>query len=228
MRRTSIRIVLTLMCLGLMACGSSVSLDGGSFVRVLHAVPGLKLLDVFYDGARVSSGLAFGSTSLYRDAADGTRELKVRTAGNVQELFSTSISLRFGAHHSVLLLPRTNGIQAMTLEDLEEDPPKGKASLRIVNGISDVALVDIYVTAPGATLEDRTPAFKKIAYLGVVPYVTFDQGFTRIRFTPTGTKQVILDSGSLSFDRERNITAIAIESADGGSPYQMVLNSDNP
>ena len=49
---------------------------------------------------------------------------------------------------------------------------------------------------------------------------------SQVRVTPTGTKTVVIDSGTLTLASGQVRTAIAVDAAGGGAPFGLLLLED--
>lgn len=107
------------------------------------------------------------------------------------------------------------------------DPsPGGEARVRVVHASPDAPAVDISVTAPGADLAGETPALASVAFGDVADYIEAPAGDCQVRVAPAGTKTVVIASGALTVAAGQVRTAIAVDTAGGGAPFDLLLLPD--
>src|SRR5207302_3199833 len=67
-------------------------------------------------------------------------------------------------------------------------PSTGNVKLRLVNASPAAGSVDIYVTAPAASLATSTPSLTNVPFKTASSYLTMLAGSYEIRVTTTGSK----------------------------------------
>ena len=92
--------------------------------------------------------------------------------------------------------------------------------------LSAAGPVDIYVTDPGTDLTLTSPVASNVAFEQALPYVEAIAGTYQVRVTPTGTKDVIIDSGALTLENGQVRTVIAVEAVGGGEPFDFLVLND--
>jgi hypothetical protein len=86
--------------------------------------------------------------------------------------------------------------------------------------------VDIYITAPGADLAGETPALSGVDFGDVSGYIEAPAGDYQVRVTPAGSTTVVIDSGTLTLASGQIRTAVAVDAAGGGGPFDLLLLED--
>lgn len=116
----------------------------------------------------------------------------------------------------------------MLVDDPGNTPAAGNVKVRVVHGAPGVPTVDIYVTAPGATLP-AAPTIAGLAYTAIAPAsgtkaLEVAGGNYEIRATVAGdqTKAVVFDSGSVSLPANADLLVTAIP-ASGVSPIALLV-----
>ena len=117
-------------------------------------------------------------------------------------------------------------IEPLVLADDNTAPASGKVKVRIVHGAPSAPAVDVYVTAPGASLTSATPTLSKVPFKGVSAYLPVDAGSYQVRVTVAGTKTVAIDSGKVDLAAGQIRTIVAVDNAGGGSPFGAVILAD--
>jgi hypothetical protein len=195
-------------------------------VRVVHASPDSPDVDVLLDDAEVLTDVPYLTASAYLDAPAGERNLKVNAAGTTTTVIDADVSLADGTDYTVIASGLAAAIEPIVLEDDNAAPAAGNVKVRAIHGAPSAPAVDIYVTAPGADLTAETPALGGVEFGDVADYIEAPAGDYQVRVTLAGTKTVVIDSGSLTLASGQVRTAIAVDAAGGGGPFDLLVLSD--
>jgi hypothetical protein len=166
------------------------------------------------------------TASAYLDAPAGERNLKVNAAGTTTTVIDADVSLADGTDYTVIASGLAAAIEPIVLEDDNAAPAAGNVKVRAIHGAPSAPAVDIYVTAPGADLTAETPALGGVEFGDVADYIEAPAGDYQVRVTLAGTKTVVIDSGSLTLASGQVRTAIAVDAAGGGGPFDLLVLSD--
>ena len=71
--------------------------------------------------------------------------------------------------------------------------------IRVSNAAFGSAGLDVYITAPGASLDTASPNISNITYNGSSAFVQLAPGSLQLRLTLHNSKQVIYDAGTVTF-----------------------------
>jgi hypothetical protein len=200
--------------------------DGEARVRVVHASPDAPDVDVLLDDAGVLSDVPYGTASDYLAASPGERNLKVNAAGTTNTVIDADVNLVDGTDYTVLAAGVAAAIQPIVLEDDNSAPSAGSARVRAIHGAPAAPAVDVYVTAPGQDLAQVAPVLTGVQFGDVADYLEVPAGEYQVRIAPAGTTNVVIDSGVLSLAAGQVRTAIAVDAAGGGAPFELLLLSD--
>jgi hypothetical protein len=200
--------------------------QGEARVRVVHASPDAPNVDVLVDGAKVLSDVAYRAASSYLAVPAGGRNLKVNAAGSATTVIDTDVSLTDGTDYTVIAGGPVASIAPIVLQDDNSAPAAGNARVRAIHGAPGAPAVDIYVTAPGADLASATPALTAVEFGDASDYIEAPAGDYQVRVTLAGTKTVAIDSGTLTLGAGQVRTAIAVDAAGGGAPFDLLLLPD--
>lgn len=219
--------------LALVAAASACSDDddsngpsGTSYVRVVHASPDAPNVDVLVEDSLVLENVSYGTASDYLDVASGNRNVKVRATGTALNAINADVNLRRDSSYTVLAAGALADIAPIVLQDDLTLPGTGNVKLRLVHAAPTAGNVDIYVTAPDADLATTTATVANVPFGAGTAYLEVAAGQYRIRVTPTGTKTVAIDTGSLTLTSGTISTGVAVEAEGGGAPYGALLLSD--
>ena len=225
MKRTLLTFLLAAAALSA-ACGDSNSTTGAGRLRVVHVSPDAPELAVVLDGDTVASGIAYLGSSDYFSVPEGGHVMQVADASASTPLIDQDVTVADGTDYTVIVGDTLAEIKAFVLTDDNGPPPAGTIRVRAVHGAPTAGPVDIYVTEPDADLTFTTPAAENVTFGQVLPYVQTNSGTYQIRVTPTGTKDVLIDSGALTVESSQVRTVIAVEAAGGGEPFNLLVLND--
>jgi hypothetical protein len=208
-------------------------------VQVVHASADAPAVNVLINGATPDglAGVPFAAASPYLelppgpiDAAvnavlpDGT-EAEVLTVPNL-ELESAVAYTVIAAGSTAALLGATDAnelglfiLSRPVLEDVEG------VRIQVLHGSPAAPEVDVYVTAPDASLAGATAAtfgFGEVLDLGIVPAAEY-----RIRIALAGTDTIVFDSGAVALPQGADLSVIAVDStgpaSEGSSPVDLLV-----
>jgi hypothetical protein len=200
--------------------------EGAARVRVVHASPDAPDVDVLLDDAEVLADVPYLTASDYLDVPAGNLNLKVNAAGTATTVVDADLSLVDGTDYTVIATGLAEAIEPIVLQDDNSAPASGNARVRAIHGAPGAPAVDIYVTAPGADLETTIPLLANVEFGDVADYIEAPAGDYQVRVTPTGTKTVVIDSGTLTLSSGQVRTAIAVAAAGGGAPFDLLVLED--
>ncbi|HYQ98748.1 MAG TPA: DUF4397 domain-containing protein [Casimicrobiaceae bacterium] len=180
-----------LVTLLLGGCGKS-SNDNAN-VRVLNLIQGAPSVTVTANGTTVLANGSFESITPFTSVGVGTVEFKVTVPGSTGTLVDTVFSL--GTSEYTYVTTGTPGAAAAVLvADPYGSPSGNNFAVRVLNMSATNALIDLYLTAPGADLASATPVVSGAAYGIVSSFVTTPAGGLQVRLTTSGTKDVLYDA----------------------------------
>ncbi|HTG49112.1 MAG TPA: DUF4397 domain-containing protein [Gemmatimonadales bacterium] len=200
--------------------------EGQGRLRIVHVSPDAPNLDVVLDGDTVASDIAYLGSSDYLELSAGGHVMQISETNTSTTLIDQDVTVADGVDYTVIVGNTLNDIDALVLTDDNGTPPAGTFRVRAVHGAKAAGPVDIYVTDPGTDLTLTGPTASNVAFEQALPYVQTNAGTYQVRVTPTGTKDVIIDSGALTLENGQVRTAIAVEAAGGGEPFNFLVLND--
>ncbi len=200
--------------------------DGEARVRIVHASPDAPAVDVLVDDAEVLADVPYRAASGYLEVPPGQRNLKVNAAGTATTVIDADVELTDGTDYTVIASGPVAALAPIVLEDDNSPPGAGNVKFRAIHGAPGAPAVDIYVTAPDADLGSESPVLTGVEFGNVADYIEAPAGAYRVRVTPTGSKTVVIDSGELSLSSGDVRTAIALDAAGGGAPFELLVLPD--
>jgi hypothetical protein len=197
-------------------------------VRVVHASPDAPAVDVRVDDATVLTNVPFRTASGYLNVPAGARRLRVNAAGTATTVIDATPTVVAGTDYTVLAVDRVATIAPLVLTDDNAAPATGQVKVRVVHGAPGAPAVDVYVTAPGASLTGATPVLTNVPFKAASGYLAVPAGSYRVRVTVAGTQTVAIDTGAegIALTAGRVYTAVAVDNTGGGAPFSVVLLTD--
>jgi hypothetical protein len=220
----------TPLCLGLFGCGSSSGTLNSlpqARLRAVHASPNAPAVDILVNEQRVLSNVPYKAASAYLSVTAGTRNLKVNAAGTANTVINANVTLNASTDTTVLAVGRLNAIEPLVLTDNNTPPTAGNIKLRLVHASPAAGPVDIYVTAPNATLATTAPTLSNVSFKAASNYLQVPAGSYRVRITPTGSKTVAIDSGTVTLAAGQIRTGVALGDPGVGQPLEAIVLNDN-
>ncbi len=200
--------------------------NGHAQVRVVHASPDAPNVDVLVDGKTVLTNVAYEAASNYLTISAGSRKIEVRATGTSQDVINATVNLSRNKYYTVLAVDKLASISPLLLTDDNTPPASGQITLRLVHASPTAGPVDIYVEAPGTDITGISPALTNVPFKAASDYLAVAAGSYEVYVTPTGSKTVALDSGSVALSAGQIRTAVALDAAGGGTPLTAVVLKD--
>ena len=172
-----------------------------SRLRLVHASSNTGNVDVYIDGLQVAQNVVYGTGSAYMNVRAGSKTIQVRNAGTATVVVETTQNLVGNTDNTLLIANMNSTVQAWLVPDDNSPPSDGNIRLRVVQAAPSAGGLDIYLTAPTGDLGAVMPNFTNIQFHNYTPYLEVASGQWRVRATPTGTKTVGTDTGSLTLSR---------------------------
>ena len=225
--------------LTLAGCGGSSS---HAYVKFIHASPGAPNVDVEVKDAFAAKNAAYGSaTSAYAPVPVGTNEkVQVFAAGkDTSAVLSASQTFAKNQYYTIFALNTPDKLQAAIKSDDLTAPTTGNCKIRVVHGAPSAGAVDVYVTAPGAIINDPknpvTPALSNFTFGTITDYLQVAAGSYEIRVTAHGDPSAVaIDTGATGVPVSAGsiYTAVALDpnpaSNPPGTAFSLLLTQDQP
>ncbi|MEY4589366.1 MAG: hypothetical protein RL497_1442, partial [Pseudomonadota bacterium] len=142
------------------------SQSDGASVRVVHNSADAPAVDIVANNqfaAPLVKNLAFPDFTGYLTVPAATYNIKVAVAGTQTSVINADLPLANGANYSVIALDKVAKIAPLVVMDKPRAIATA-AQLRVIHGSSLAGNVDIYVTAPGASIAQVNPALKNVPF----------------------------------------------------------------
>jgi len=254
-KNLSLFILLSLLIFAV-SCGMSGGGGGDEQLteklRVVHAAPTLGKITILQDEKPIVERMLYGTGSEY-----------VELDENSASIFSIKVEPEFvipilaveedvtGPYKKTLMVTESGGQPVFTFiaDQTATELPTDESRLRFINAASTSESIDVYVTSPTTSLQNRTPIASKLEFLKASSYFPTTPGDYRIRIavntatdttttttatsataaaatttdtssTSSSTPDIDYDSSDYPIDSGEEVSFILLEARGGGRPYR--------
>jgi hypothetical protein len=198
---------LTLIVLPVILAGCNLKSGGFIISEPVH----VRVFNALVDGGQVSvtvgnqtiaNGLPFEGLTTYQDADSGNQEIKITVGGGASTIVDTTTLLIDDSKYTYLIYGTSAAPTAQLVPDAAATPSSGTFVLIVSNAAFGTDRFDVYVTPPGVPLDNMSPNMSNIPYTSNTNFATFAAGAYEVRVTLPNSKQVIYDTGTVSFNEK--------------------------
>ena len=200
--------------------------DARARVRVVHASADAPAVDVTVDDAEVLADVTFKDASDYLELLGDTYSVEVLQANSASAVISADLTLDPRTDYTVIALNSVANIEALVLADDNTAPADGAVKVRLVHGAQQAGTVDIYIVEPGADISDAEPTVSGFEFKDDTGYLEVPADDYQVLITVGNTKQVAIDTGTLSLAAGVVRTAIAVDPEASEADFGVVLLQD--
>jgi hypothetical protein len=233
MRAHPFLVALTcVLSLALGSCNTGQGVSNGSThgtLRVINVIPNAGgPLNVSFDLKPFLTGLPFEGMTPYQTIDSGVREVQMSVAGSSTNVIDMTASFLADNVYTLVAFGALTNAGSLILNDtVTADPGAGNFALRVINGASNNAAIDVYVTAPGEDLNTVSPSIAGILYGASSAFVNLPVGNREVRVTVANSKQVIYDAPAQTFAERAQIEAIVYSRGSSALVNVAFLNIDD-
>lgn len=206
------------------------SANDGASLRVVHNSADAPAVDIVVNNQFASplvKNLSFPNFTGYVTVPAATYNVKVAAAGTQTTVINADLPLANGANYTVIALDTLAKISPLVLAD-KPRPIATEAQLRAIHGSSLAGLVDVYVTAPGASINGVNAAIKNFAFKADSGYLGLPPGKYAISLTAPGTKTIALGPLDVTLEAGGIYTVLARDEVGLGGANVTLLDDFNP
>jgi hypothetical protein len=213
------------------ASGNTSWVSSVGSLRVINDSPDAPALAITANGNLTRPVVASLSYEAFTDylgisALPGAYDLAITPASNLRDvLASQAVYLDAGGHYTLYAL----GPLAHIFPFITRDDYRGyatQARLRFIQGSPTAQLVDVYLTASGAGIENATPTYAAMPFAADTGYVSYMHGSYELTVTSAGSKTPIIGPVAVTLDDMGIYTAVARDAPGGGTPYGLIELDD--
>ncbi|MGE0599732.1 MAG: DUF4397 domain-containing protein [Dehalococcoidia bacterium] len=185
-------------------------------VRVMHASPDTPAVDIFVDGAKAVTALAFPNNTPYVTLPAGGHNVKVFVSpsdGSGAPALEATLNVEAGKDYSVLAVGELGkgSLGLYVLEDNNATPAAGKAHIRLIHAAPDAPPVNVAVAGT------NTNVFTGVAYRNFGQYTPVDAGTYSLDVNVNSSGATVLTIPNLKLEARTVYTAVAVGLAGNGT-----------
>lgn len=202
---------------------TEVKQRGNALVRVINAVPAGPSVDVFADDTKVFTGIAYKTTSPYKEVSGERHTFRIRPKGQdtAQPLAENSEGMSDGKHYTVIAMADANGKPTLYVYDDDLVPPSsGKAKVRVIHASADAGEVDVYAK------EGNKKLFGDVNALSETSYSEFDPMSGTLEVRPEGKNNAVLTIPNAKFQAGNTYTVVVTGKAKGTPKLEAMIIED--
>ncbi|MCZ8131165.1 MAG: DUF4397 domain-containing protein [Steroidobacteraceae bacterium] len=213
------------------AGANSVILDRATRagIRVVHASPDTPAVRVVANdntAAPLVASLAFPQATPYVEVPARAYNLKVSPVANPGVIaIEANATLAAGIDYTVYAFGRLASIGATVTVD-DRRPFATQARVRVLHGSPTAGPVDVYVTAPGASIATLQPTIPNFAFRADSGFVSLAAGAYDVTVTPAGSKTPAIGPARIQVANRGVYTIVARDAPGGGAPLGVILLDD--
>lgn len=185
-------------------------------LSILHASPDAPSLDVYVDGTRSLTGLAFSFASGYIGLLPGTHRVQVTPTNRLDQLLSTTATFDAGRSYTWVLsgvilatdlaVPVTSDLQFqhyIQLVDNAGPPSDAGARLRVVNASPGAGPLDVRADGPASAM-----LASSLGYGGTSVYTAIPEGTYTVSIIEPASGALIAAFSGLTLEPKSAYTAV--------------------
>lgn len=204
---------LVALCLSLaFAPSSNAQTSGTAKVRVVHAAPGVPAVDIYVDGQKSLSNVAFFTAGAYLSVPAGNRQVQVTLAGQPLNMavINQQLPVEAGKAYTVAATGQGAGVQATPFEDNLTPPAPGQVKVRVYHFSPNAPNVDV-------RLANNTVLIPNLAFRAASDYLEVPAGEYDLKVTETGETAAVIPLNDTALAAGRTYSVFAVGLA-GGNP----------
>ncbi|HET7600544.1 MAG TPA: DUF4397 domain-containing protein [Gemmatimonadales bacterium] len=195
-------------------------------LRFLHASPDSPAFDTYIAGSLAVQALPYRAASSFLLLNPGAPPIQVRTSGTVNLLLETTPDLSAGTVYTLAVVGTAAALEPLLLTEDTTSAASGTIKIRMVHLAPLGPAMDLYVTGASDDIAALAPTIAGVTYKSASTYANPASGTVRLRVTEAGTKNVLVDSGSLNLTSGQVGSLIVFGNSGtggGGAPYSAQL-----
>jgi hypothetical protein len=197
-------------------------------LRALHASPDAPAVNIRVNGAQVLAGVDYAQGSGFLPVTERTRvQVEAIVPGGNAVVIDENLSLQFSTDYTVIATGEVaDPVDALLIDNPGNAPiTQGSFRAQVVHAAPGAPPVDVYVTAPGASLAGSpTVNDSPLGFEQFTARAELAAGSYQIRVTLAGdASAVVYDSGVLQLPAAADLLIAAVaNTGPGDSPIRLV------
>lgn len=205
----------TLLVLTLAACTAEGQKSNVSKLRVFNAVHESSALRVnaSEDGDIVAQ-LTPATLAAYKEVKSGSQTIKVYTNAGTQ-ILESSANLTQDGKQLLVIAGTLGNYQGYLVDDSYSNPADGKALVRVMHSAIGVGTLDAYLTSPSEDITQVNATVSSLATRTTGSFFEVTAGTYKLRLTPSGSKDVIYESDTITLANKQVASFLAYPTGSG-------------
>jgi hypothetical protein len=192
------------------------NLKSGGFViskpahlRFVNALVDGGAISVNVQGNPLAAGIPFEGITSYLDINSGNQEVQI-VANGTSVIYDQTVLYVDDARYTFMVYGTSaSPVVQLVSDTITNTPGSDVFVLRAFNAAFASGGVDIYVTTPGAPLDNQSPNFSRVGVGNITLFASINAGTYQVRFTVPNSKQVIYDAGNVTFNGQTAYQVVA-------------------
>lgn len=191
-----------------------------SYLRLLHAVPGVPPVDVYANNSLIASGLPYKGFTEYLQIVPGTYHIQVFGAGTTGPvLLDTVVEVPGQSINTAAIIGAPAGMSIRTFYETVVQIPPGQLYLRFANLVPDGPDMDL-------VLSNGTELFSDVKFGMATNYTQIPAGTYVFYIQQSGTARSLLYVPNIHLQPQRFYTIYVVGRMDGTVPLQVLVPLD--
>lgn len=188
-------------------CGNITESFGSARIRIVNLAAEAGTVQVKVDDTVIATSLAYEATLPGTTISGGTRRMAIsRVSDTATSLSDSSFGAAQDSNYTGVFLGYSSGYSTLLLSDTTTAPSSGNFKLRMASVAQGAGSVDVYVDAVGADINAATPRVTQLFSRTVGNFDNISAGDYQVRATVAGSKDIVFDSGRITFSQGQVFT----------------------
>ena len=191
-----------------------------SSIRILHAIPTAKAVDIYSNGNIVASNISFGNITEYYSMIPGTYEFQVYPTRTYDTpLLTQNITLVPSSAYTISITTLQNNPYLFRLKDDNIPTTKTSTFLRFINLSPNAPLLSL-------ELPNSLELFNSVEYLETTGYYMLSSGIYNLQVVISAADTITKYIKNISFDNGKFYTIYIIGLFNDKPPLGYLLTTD--
>lgn len=181
----------------------SPELPPAAYVTIFQGAPSAPAMDIFANQNRVNQNpLEYSQILPYSAFYPGVRDFRFSAFNSATSLLEKDFELKADSVYSVFVADNAEGIDAILVKDIWEEPTEDKAQLRFVHLSPDTE--EVYLEVSGST----SPLAEESVFKSVSGFEELAKGNFTLTVKSAETNETLIQTGTLELKGNRVYTLI--------------------